>query len=677
MAVLAFQGELSAESADELLDRVRSHYLSKANLEVTGYTRELSVSEAQDADSGRRNFRVVGAEYHRVVLTRRLPDDWRIVVQREDVARGEVRSSQTIVLGKTGETEASVLLLNPSTKGTFRLSIPAAIFKQEAGTRIGYVGMFDPVFRLLFQDRENWATFHGRASNLKIEGTEVVDGVRLTRIASNWPSHAVTRLWIDAESLLLVRVLEAPGEEADRHIRMGMPVSLKETIYRHDLTKGNAAADFDLDAGWTLAGPNIAAAADFMPSTQLFAAYTSGGAIVAEAPVAKTPKAPKTPETPKPPPSDTPAQPPGDLFASGGAAGSPSPAAPAAPAGAPASTPAAPPVESQSLTPEQMGAIVLIEGEEGVGTGFIAKIRGVDFVVTNQHVIGGNEKLRITTVKGVSIPVGGIFGAVGRDIAILRIEGENKVPPLTLAADPLKTAKLGDKVVVVGNRRGGGVATQLSGAVRGIGPDRLEVDAPFQPGNSGSPIVHLATGEVLGVASYSQTRKLDELDGPAATATDAKKDEPAKEEQRWFGFRADEVGKWETIDLAKWRVQAKRVADFAADTEAIYYAMRGKFTEASRSPRIKPAIDRLNERAARGASQLVVTQEVGEFFRSLRALSQAGVKELKTGEYYDFFRTNDYWETSITQQLRVRADINERLGKASETSVEILSQLRR
>ena len=672
LAVLATRASVRADkSADELLERVRSNYLSKANLEVTGYTRELRAMKSEDAESAKPSYRVSSAEYSRLVLTRRSPDDWRIVSQQEQVMRGEAQPSRTFVFGKMGEGDSSLLLLNDTTSRTSRMTIPAGMFKQEVHARIGHAGIHNALFRLLFNGADNWAVFHGAAAGLTIEGTEEVNGVRLTRIVSKWPPTTITRLWIDPEALTLVRVLEVPGDPSFFN-----SIEVEETLYRYDFDRGADDSDFDLDAGWALADPNIAAAAGFTPSAELFATLTDGAPIRPEAPVAR---APRTPKPPKSPPTAKPVPSPVNPPVSGGVTGAPAPAAPDSPvAGATSpAVPQPPAVEIQSLTPQQMEAIVLIEGEEGVGTGFIAKIRGVDFVVTNQHVIGGNEKLRITTMRGVSIPISGIFGALGRDIAILRIEGETKVTPLTLAADPLKTAKLGDKIVVVGNRRGGGVATQVSGMVRGIGPDRLEVDAHFQPGNSGSPIVHLATGEVLGVASYSQTRKLDELDGPAASATDEKGKETAREEQRWFGFRADEVAKWEAIDLVKWRIQAKRVADFAEDTEAIYYAMYGKFDQASRNPRIKPAIDRLEERVTRLSGQVAVTQEVGEFFRSLRALSQTGVKELKTGDYYDFFRTSDYWESSIAQQLRARTEINERLGKASENSVAILSKLRR
>lgn len=659
-----------ATEVDLLLKRVAESYAAQPHMEVTAYTRELRVQEVRDAESSTPTYRAASAEYGRLVLTRRLPDDWRVVSQREQVSRGEAQPSRTLVFGKIGTGESSMLLLNRSTQATVRMAIPEGMFQQEVKERIGRTGVQDPLLRLFFDGMghgsSEWVVFHGSAAELRVEGVDEVDGVRLTRIVSAWPPSTVTRLWIDAETLTLVRVLETPGEQS---LRMGMSLEVKETIYRHDFGKGVDDGDFDLDAGWAAATPNIASAAGFSPSTELFAGLTSGGTIKPDAPAAKHPPAPRTPSRP---PVGFPSSPnqPGE----GGTAKSPS--SPSTPS--PVPEPAA--VEEQLLTREQMEAIVLVNGDEGVGTGFVAKIRGVNFVVTNLHVIGGNAAIRVTTVRGVPVAVAGMFGAAGRDIAILRIEGDYTGPTLKLAEDPLATVKLGEKVAVVGNRRGGGVATQVSGVVQGIGPDRIEVNARFQPGNSGSPIVHVPTGEVIGVASYSQTRELDELDGPANTgsSTGATGTRVTKEEQRWFGYRADAVSRWEAIDLARWQVQAKKIADFEADSRAIHYAMYGRFKEAGSNPRVRALTDRFEERYERlGSSQVAVGQEVQEFFRGLRALADTGVKDLKTGDYYDFFRTSLYWETSITDQLRARAQIAEALDKASQNSAAFLARVRR
>ena len=65
-----------------------------------------------------------------------------------------------------------------------------------------------------------------------------------------------------------------------------------------------------------------------------------------------------------------------------------------------------------------------------------------------------------------------------------------------------ENASIDDDVVVLGNAEGGGVINTIKGKIVGVGPNLVEVDAAFVPGNSGSPIIHLKTGKVIGVATY-------------------------------------------------------------------------------------------------------------------------------------------------------------------------------
>lgn len=646
------RGQESA-SVDQLMVRAQEALSGMPHLEVTATTRSIEAvsSQSPDAVDGQR---IIGAYYQRMRITHRQPDDWRLASQRErEMQIGRALSERTLVFGKLGADDGVMLLLNTITREPARAPIPAALFRQEVLERAGPMLRTDPVLNALFLNRSDTGAAAFGLANVSRVGSDVVNGVRLTRLSAGGTTEQRLTIWLDESTGLITRVLGAtpyPGS-----IRR-----FTETIYTYDLSRGDDASDFDLAKGWAEAKPGFSATAGFVPVAQVLALLgRSGDADTRRS--AFRPDGRPTPPSPGGPTSPS---------------GPTSP--PAAVTATPVPAPAAPVVEDQLLTPLQMESIVLVEGEEGVGSGFVARIRDVDFVVTNQHVIGGNEKLRITTLRGLPIKVGSIFGAVGRDIAILRIEGENTVPALKIADDPVKTIKLGDKVAVVGNRRGGGVATQVSGVVRGIGPDKIEVDAPFQPGNSGSPIVHVPTGEVIGLATYSLTRKLDALDGPAGANSSKSSDKEPATEQRWFGHRADGIAKWEAVDLAKWRAQAKRVESFASDSEAIYYAMYGRFKEASSNPRVRQLIDRFEERINKfNASQSLSTQEVQEFFRSLRALAEGGVKDLKTGDYYDFFRTSMYWETSITEQLRAREDIMHRLEKASGNSAAILERLRR
>jgi serine protease Do len=333
-------------------------------------------------------------------------------------------------------------------------------------------------------------------------------------------------------------------------------------------------------------------------------------------------------------------------------------------------------IEGQALTQEQMSGIVLIEGDGGTATGFMTKIRDVDFVVTNLHVLGGNKKMSLKTLRGEEIPFQAIFGAAGSDIAIIRIaSGQGD---LKLASDVFKTAKIGDKVVVVGNRQGGGVATQTAGSILGLGPSRVEVNANFEPGNSGSPIVNLSTGEVIGVASYSETRRVDvDETGGAAARTNGYGAAAPKVEKRWFGYRIDSVAKWEAIDLTKWNAQEGRIDAFRDMSDALVAVLKLNFSKARAHPRLTSIISSFETRVrAASNNQIVAATEVKDLFRVIRTISEDGVNDLKNGDYYDYFRTSLYWETSIPAQLEYRKDIVEVLKKYEANSSGYLSRMR-
>ena len=654
MAILAPGGlMLRAQDrvgAEALLMRVQATYAALPNLEITMAIRDLQALTGleQPGVEAATAYRLMGASYQRVVLTRRLPDDWRIVSQVERLTQGQLAPDRTLVFAKTGKGGAALLALNPATREPARTALPARLFRQEVKEQAGAGLQREPVLgALFFNETEKGARAFGY-QEAELEETTEVNGVRLARLTAGLANGFRATVWVDEAAGLIMRTVEVPGAPLAGPFRR-----VRETLYQYDFTRGTENADFDLLQGWAAATPGIAAAAGFGDERELFASAV-----------------------PLQPPGAAPAPPSG--LRPGNAA---APITAASAANTSASSLSLP-VEEQVLNPAQMAAIVLVEGNEGVGSGFVTKIRGVDFVVTNIHVIGGNEKIRVTSMGGVAIPVAGLFGATGRDLAILRIEGETTVPGLILAEDALKTVKIGDRVAVVGNRRGGGVATQVSGVVRGIGPDRIEVDAPFQPGNSGSPIIHLATGEVIGIATYAQTRRLDFLDGvlggavAEARKTAAPSAEP-KEERRWFGFRTDSVAKWEAIDLAQWRAQAKRIEEFKSDTEAIYAAMQGKFKDAAVNNRVQPHIASFLDRYRRfGAAQPQAEQELETFFSSLRAQANSGVKDLKTGDYYDFFRTSEYWDTSIKLQLRAREEIIGELKRMSGNRTAFLARLR-
>jgi hypothetical protein len=146
---------------------------------------------------------------------------------------------------------------------------------------------------------------------------------------------------------------------------------------------------------------------------------------------------------------------------------------------------------------EPTEAIVIITTDRGTGTGFCCTLGGTNYLVTNTHVIEGAQRFQFQTLNRVALTGATLELANDRDLARIRLD---KAPPATLSASA-GTPKHNAKVTVLGNSGGAGAVTQLEGNVLAVGPEVIEVSAPFVSGNSGSPILD-ETGSVLGVATF-------------------------------------------------------------------------------------------------------------------------------------------------------------------------------
>ena len=149
-------------------------------------------------------------------------------------------------------------------------------------------------------------------------------------------------------------------------------------------------------------------------------------------------------------------------------------------------------------------AIVIIKGKSGSGTGFVTIFRGKKVIITNNHVIKGNDKLTFLTQSGKELKVKHLFIPKDRDLAIFELD-DKSITPLQICAkvDELKSST---QVVVYGNSLGASVITTVKGTLQGTGPRDIETNAGFVNGNSGSPIIDLSTGKVIGVATYMTYR---------------------------------------------------------------------------------------------------------------------------------------------------------------------------
>lgn len=303
---------------------------------------------------------------------------------------------------------------------------------------------------------------------------------------------------------------------------------------------------------------------------------------------------------------------------------------------------------SQHLTPEQMAAIVLIKTRDGQGTGFMARVNDVPFVITNLHVVADPTDLRVTTSNGRSVPVQAAFAAKGHDIALLRVED---APATLIMAADVVDSRIGDEIAVVGNRLGGGVLTQEVGQIVGIGPDRIEVDAAFQPGNSGSPIINLRTGEVIGIATYLQNVSVIGGDRRAARNEDEKIDRELT--TRWFGFRFDSVRQWERIDWVEWQRQSELLRRYQENSEVLLSLLRGERHLYLKNPAMRSIVQRFERDVSGKTSADFRTRRSRELIVDLVNFSRLDKATLE-GRFYDHFETSAYFDSSIRLQKEFR-----------------------
>ena len=215
--------------------------------------------------------------------------------------------------------------------------------------------------------------------------------------------------------------------------------------------------------------------------------------------------------------------------------------------------------DSAELVKTYRNSLVFVTNDEGsAGSGFIANYGTNKVLFTNAHVAAGVRSATYRTLDGGEIKLGPGACAVGRDIVLF--EAPNADKPLEIMQEVDGNATIGDQIVVLGNAEGAGVISTITGRIVGIGPDLVEIDAPFQPGNSGSPIIHLKSGKVIGLATYAIVRNAARLTGKSTSTPKVRR----------FGYRLDTVKNWQQIDWKAFTPQAvemeaieKRTTDIA------------------------------------------------------------------------------------------------------------------
>ena len=278
-----------------------------------------------------------------------------------------------------------------------------------------------------------------------------------------------------------------------------------------------------------------------------------------------------------------------------------------------------------SMVKEYKNGLAFVQGKTGQGSGFITILKGQKYLLSNAHVVAGVRPPKFTLLDRTPVGVGNASAAVGHDIvAVTVLSGGTPIP----AMESVETeSNIGDAVVVLGNAEGAGVVNLLEGRIVGIGPNLVEVDAPFVPGNSGSPIIHIRSGKVIGIATYLTMRR--SVTGGQSV--------------RRFGYRLDSVQKWQAIDWTRFYAEADAMTKIEKTSEELGLLLSdlvkaGRPTRTYTSAPIRAALDTF-EKAHRSGMQRSEAERITEnLLTTLRAASVKDVREATQRVGYDFFR---------------------------------------
>ena len=138
-----------------------------------------------------------------------------------------------------------------------------------------------------------------------------------------------------------------------------------------------------------------------------------------------------------------------------------------------------------------------------LGSGTIIDPEGL--ILTNEHVILGASRIKITSLGGSEYNAEVIGSDPSQDLALLKIEGEGPFPftPMT----PSSKLLIGETVIAIGNPFGltntvtTGVVSALKRSVRTgdkVYSDFIQTDASINPGNSGGPLLDI-NGKLIGI----------------------------------------------------------------------------------------------------------------------------------------------------------------------------------
>jgi serine protease Do len=145
--------------------------------------------------------------------------------------------------------------------------------------------------------------------------------------------------------------------------------------------------------------------------------------------------------------------------------------------------------------------------QTGAGSGIVISADG--YIVTNNHVVEGAQKVTVTLSDGSAFEATIVGTDAQTDLAVVKIDANN-LSYLHFLSNSLKQLSVLEPVVAVGNALAlPGGPTWTTGVISNLGRsieedtgvvlnDIIQTDAAINPGNSGGPLLDTA-GQVVGI----------------------------------------------------------------------------------------------------------------------------------------------------------------------------------
>ena len=157
-------------------------------------------------------------------------------------------------------------------------------------------------------------------------------------------------------------------------------------------------------------------------------------------------------------------------------------------------------------------ARVDVQTPTGAGSGSAVVYRADGILVTNAHVVGASDDVRVTLPDGQRLDAEVVGRDVASDLAVLRVAAEDLPVPEWAGADV--TPEIGSTAVAIGSPFGldGSVTSGIVSALgrtlptgQGVLVDLIQTDAAVNPGNSGGALVD-GQARVIGVNTAIASR---------------------------------------------------------------------------------------------------------------------------------------------------------------------------